>query len=68
VKERLILNRCGVKVYRRHFQHSPEIGHSDHIALDAGRVHLDFERAVGIFGFRDTVSYAVRGYVDRRSA
>lgn len=65
--ERVLLNLRRLKVYRRRFQHMPEIGHSDHLAIDAGRLHLDFERAVGVYGFRDTVSYAARVYADRRA-
>lgn len=67
INERIVIDRPPLRVSLRRFG-TAEIGHSKHLAVDLGRLHLDFERAVGVYGFRDTVSYAMRGYVDRAEA
>lgn len=63
--DRQFVNGRWLRIYRRSFTHGRDIGASGHVEISIGRLRMFFERAVGLYGFPNTVSYSFRFWLER---
>jgi hypothetical protein len=49
-----------MKIWRRASNHGPDVGSSSVVHVQVGSLMVAFERFVGVYGFRDSVTYGVK--------